>query len=437
MSNTLGKRLLKYLGAASALSVAVGAGLAGAQAAELKVMFQGDPYEITVITDVAKRFEAANPGTTVQLINTPHDAYNEKIGAAVSAGSLPDILQLDAPFLANYVWSGFLQPVGGLLDKALVDDMTASNVAQGTYPIDKELYAIGLTDSTVALYGSRKQLEELKIRIPTSVEDAWTRDEFEAALKTLSTAPGVKWPLDLFRSYGTKTEWITYAYEPILVSMGCDVIDRTSWKATGTLDGKACVDAATEMQGWVKQGWVVPQSAGQNQFYAEGRPAALAWGGHWFYAEASAKMGDDVVVMPLPKFGEKGVSPNGTWIWSVAKTASDPAAAGKFLSFMLQDPAYRDAYKAHAGFPGLKSFAAASPLYADKGAMAVAFEQAGKSAVARPPHPAYPTITLAFQNAMTNIFDGADPQAELSKAAKKIDDDILDNDGYEPFGKAE
>lgn len=141
--------------------------------------------------------------------------------------------------------------------------------------------------------------------------------------------------------------------------------------------------------------------------------------------------------MPLPKFGDKGVSPNGTWIWSVAKTASDPAAAGKFLSFMLQDPAYRDAYKEHAGFPGLKSFAAASPLYADKGAMAVAFEQATKSAVSRPPHPAYPTITLAFQNAMTNIFDGADPQEELSKAAKKIDDDILDNDGYQPFGKAE
>ncbi|WP_029074793.1 ABC transporter substrate-binding protein [Kaistia adipata] len=433
----MGKRLLKWLGTASVLGITVGAGLSGAQAAELKVMFQGEPSEIAVINDVAKRFEAANPGTTVQLINTPHDAYNEKVGAAVSAGSLPDIMQLDAPFLANYVWSGFLQPIAGLIDKALVDDMTESNVAQGTYPIDKELYAIGLTDSTVALYGSRKQLEELKIRIPTSVDDAWTREEFEAALKTLSTAPGVKWPLDLFRAYGTKTEWITYAYEPILVSMGCDVIDRASWKAIGTLDGKACVDAATEMQNWVKQGWVVPQSSGQNQFYAEGRPAALAWGGHWFYAEANAKMGDDVVVMPLPKFGGKSASPNGTWIWSVAKTASDPEAAGKFLSFMLQDPAYRETYKAHAGFPGLKSFAADSPLYADKGAMAVAFEQASKSAVPRPPHPAYPTITLAFQNAMTNIFDGADPQDELSKAAKKIDDDIVDNDGYEPFGQPE
>nr|WP_284316306.1 extracellular solute-binding protein [Labrys miyagiensis] len=398
------------------------------------MMFQGDPYEIQIIDDAAKRFEQANPGTTVELINTPHDAYNEKFGSAASSNSLADIVELDAPFLSNYVWSGYLQPISGLVDQALIDDMTPSNISQGTYLPDGKLYAIGLTDSTVALYGSRKQLEALKIRIPKSVADAWTRDEFEAALKTLADS-GVKWPIDLFRAYGTKTEWITYAYEPILVSMGCDVIDRKTWKAAGTLDGKTCVDAATLLQTWVKNNWVVPASAGQNQFYAEGRPAGLAWGGHWFYAEANAKMGDDVVVMPLPKFGQKNASPNGTWIYAISKTASDPALAGKFLSFMLNDPAYRDAYKAHSGFPGLKSFAAASPLYADKGAMAVAFEQATASAVPRPPHPGYPTITLAFQVAMANIFDGADAQTEFTKAAKKIDDDVVDNGGYSPFGQ--
>lgn len=431
----LGKRLLDTLRATTVLGAGL-AGLSAADAANLKMMFQGDPYEIKVITETAKRFEAANPGTTIELINTPHDAYNEKVGAAVSANALPDILELDAPFLANYVWSGFLQPIGPVLDKALVDDMTASNVSQGTYPPDKQLYAVGLTDSTVALYGSRKQLTALGIRIPTSVDDAWTKDEFVAALEKLAAAPGTKWPIDLFRSYGTKTEWITYAYEPILVSMGCDVIDRSTWRATGALDGKTCVEAATMLGDWVKKGWVVPQSAGGNQFYAEGRPAALAWGGHWFYAEAKAQMGDDVVVMPLPKFGEKSASPNGTWIYAISKTSSDPALAGKFLSFMLQDKDYRAQYAEHAGFPGLKSFAASSPLYAPGGAMAVAFEQAGKSAVPRPPHPAYPTITLAFQQAMNNIFDGADAQEELSKAAKKIDADIDDNDGYAPFGGA-
>lgn len=430
----MGKRLLSLLGAASALSLVAAANVSGAQAATLKLMFQGDPFEIGVINDTAKRFEEANPGTKIELVNTPHDAYNEKFGSMVSAKALPDILELDAPFLANYVWSGFLQPIGGLVDQKLIDDMTNSNISQGTYPPDKKLYAIGLTDSTVAMYASKKQLEALKIRIPKSVDDAWTKDEFEGAMKALA-ASGVKWPIDLFRAYGTKTEWIPYAYEPILVSAGCDLINRDSWKATGTLDSDACVKATQMMAGWVKNGWVVPQSAGANQFYAEGRPAGLAWGGHWVYAEASAKMGDDVLVLPLPKFGAKSASPNGTWIYAISKTTADPALAGKFLSFMLNDKAYRAGYKEHSGFPGLKSFGADSPLYADKGAMALAFEQASKSAVPRPPHPAYPTITLAFQVAMTNIFDGADAKAELSKAAKKIDDDIADNAGYAPFGK--
>lgn len=428
----IGNRLLRITAAGSIFALALGTAFS-TEAASIKLMFQGDPYEVSAINDVAKRFEAANPGTTIDLINTPHDAYNEKFGAMISANALPDIMELDAPFLANYVWSGYLQPLKGLVDDAVLSDMTPSNISQGTYPVDGKLYATGLSDSTVAIYASRKQLESLKIRIPTSVDDAWSREEFDDVLQKLA-ASGVKWPIDLFRSYGTKTEWITYAYEPALVSAGCDLVDRKSWKATGTLDSATCVAVAQELASWVKKGWVVPQSAGQNQFYAKERMAGLAWGGHWFYADAHAAMGDDLIVLPLPKFGSKSASPNGTWIYAISKTTQDPKLAGKFLSFMLSDQAYRAAYRDHSSFPGLKSFAAKSPLYAEKGAMAIAFQQASKSAVPRPPHPAYPTITLAFQIAMTNIFDGADAKTELSKAAKKIDADIEDNSGYPPFG---
>ena len=41
----------------------------------------------------------------------------------------------------------------------------------------------------------------------------------------------------------------------------------------------------------------------------------------------------------------------------------------------------------------------------------------------------------AAQVAINKILDGADPQTELTKAAKAIDADIADNDGYPPFGK--
>lgn len=427
----MGKRLLWSLVLSSVLSAS------WAQAAEktaIQVMHQGDPGFVAAYGKVAERFEAANPDVDIQFIYAPHDAYNEKFSAAVMAKQLPDVMELDAPFLANYVWSGYLQPIKPLIDKDLLDDMTESNVAQGTYPIDKDLYAIGLTNSSVVLYGNKKYLEAIGARIPKSVDDAWTREEFETYLEKLSKLDGVKWPIDTFRGYGIKTEWITYAYGPILQSAGCDLIDRKAWKSEGTLDSDACVDALAMMQKWVKNGWVVPQSAGTNQFFAEGNPAALALGGHWVYAEAAATMKDNIVVLPLPKFGAKGASPNGTWIWAITKTSKHPDIAAKFISFLLKDKEYRAYVASQSGYPGLKSFAAESPLYANGGPMAIAFEQASKTAVSRPPHPAYPTITSAFMQAVDEAFNGGDPKGALTSAAKKIDEDIEDNDGYPPFG---
>jgi multiple sugar transport system substrate-binding protein len=430
MHISLGKRLLSALAASAALVVMVD--VADAKTV-ITVMHQGDPGWVRAYGDVAKRFEEANPDVDIELIYAPHDAYNEKFSAAVMSKQLPDIMELDAPFLANYVWSGYLQPVKPLIDQDLLDDMTESNIAQGTYPIDKDLYAIGLTDSSVVLYGNKKYLEAIGARLPKGVDDAWTREEFEGYLEKLSKVEGVKWPIDTFRGYGIKTEWITYAYGPLLESAGCDLIDRKTWTASGTLDSDTCVKAMTMMQDWIKKGWVVPTSSGTNQFYAEGQPAALAMGGHWFYAEAEAAMKDNVVVMPLPKIGEKSVSPNGTWIWGISATAKNPQMAGKFMSFLLKDKEYRDYARSQSAFPGLKSFAAESPLYAKGGPLAVAFEQASKTAVARPPHPAYPTLTSSFMQAVDKIFNGADVKEALTASASKIDEDIEDNAGYPPF----
>ena len=58
-----------------------------------------------------------------------------------------------------------------------------------------------------------------------------------------------------------------------------------------------------------------------------------------------------------------------------------------------------------------------------------------KIAVVRPIHPAYPVISASFGKAVKNILDGAPVQAELQKAARTIDEDIEDNDGYPPFNQ--
>lgn len=398
---------------------------------KISVMFQATGAEGDSFKALFDRFTKAT-GIAVEPQFIPHDTYFEKFTANVAARRVADVMQLDAPFLANFVWNGYLSPLEGLIDPKVIADLTPSSVFQGTYPIDGRLYALGNADSTVLLYGSRKALKAAGVRIPTGLKDAWTKDEFDDALAKLAKVPGIKWPLDLFRAYGVKTEWATYAFQPVFESFGGRLIDPTTWKAKGALDSPESVAAALEIQSWVKKGYVVPASSGTNALYRDADKAALAWGGNWVWSDAYASMKDDLVAIPLPNFGKGVKSPNGTWIWAITKSSRNPKAAAKFLNFLATDPQFiKDSPGA---FPGLKSWAKAMPLYNDPRQMKVAFDQS-TVAVPRPVYPGYPVLTASFQTALDNILSGADPKTELSKAAAAIDQDGADHDGYPPFGQ--
>jgi multiple sugar transport system substrate-binding protein len=398
----------------------------------ISFMYQGTDRQQAAIKAAAEKF-TAQTGIKVELNYAPHDVYQEQLSGAIASKKVADIVELDAPFLANLVWSGVLSPIEQYLDADLVKDMTASNVSQCTYPIDNKLYAISHIDSTVLLYANKKYLAQIGARIPKSVEDAWTIEEFETYLAALSKIPEVKYPLDIMRAYGVKSEWGTYGFFSAFVSNGGGIIDSKTYNATGTLNGEKSVEVAKKFQTWVKNGWVVPASAGANLVFNEKREAAIAWCGNWFWAQAYPTLGDDLIALPLPNFGQGVKSPNGTWLYAISADAKKEAA-GKFISFMLKDEDFLKTAKEDGEYPGLKSWAATDPTYSDPNKMLIAAQQAN-TAVARPQHPAYPIITGSFMDAFASILDGADVQSSLDKAAKLIDDDIKDNDGYPPFGQ--
>ena len=400
---------------------------------KISVMFQQTGPGAEALKGLFDRFTKAT-GIKVEPQYVPHDTYFEKFTANVAAKRVADVMELDAPFLANFVWNGYLVPLQGMIAQKVIDDLTPSSVYQGTYPIDDRLYALGNTDSTVLLYGSKKLLKAAGVRIPTSIKDAWTKAEFNAALDKLAKVPGVKWPLDIYRAYGVKSEWATYAFQPVIESFGGKLIDLKTYRAAGALDSAESVAALTEIQGWVKKGYVVPASSGTNALYRDADKCALAWGGNWIWSEAYPIMKDDLVAIPLPNFGTGVKSPNGTWIWAMTKSSRNPKAAAKFLNFLATDKEYIKGCNAAGAFPGMKTWAAAMPIFTDPTKMKVAFDQSNV-AVPRPVYPGYPVLTASFMTALDNILSGADPKTELSKAAAAIDQDGADHDGYPPFGE--
>jgi len=386
-------------------------------------------------TQLEETFNAkySSQGTTLDVVPIP--SYNEAIQAATLANDLPDIIMLDGPNMASVAWAGTIQPIGDLIDPEIVADLLPAIKAQGTYGPAGEFYFVSPYDSGTILWGNKTLLEKAGVRIPTTVEDAWTRDEMRDALEKLAALPEVEWPLDVKMNYGAG-EWMTYGFSPLAQSNGGDLIDRTTWVAEGTINSAANVEALTELQTWNKNEWIVPASAGDNKFYGE-KTAALSWVGNWMWPAHREGLGDDLVLIPPPKFGDAGpVSANGGWGWAVPTSSTNLEDVKLFLNYAMSSEQVA-AYADTTGYvPSRTSAIPLSATYGAGGEGEIFAKLAECCAVVRPVHPAYPVITSAWSQAVVNILSGdVDVKAELDRAAQTIDQDIADNDGYPPFGE--
>lgn len=379
-----------------------------------------------------KDFNEKFAGQDVSLKIQPIPSYDDAIRAAWMSNDLPDVVMVDGPNMANYIWSGMLQPIGNMLDKEVIDQVLPGVIAQGTYSPDNKIYMLSQGDSSVLLWGNKQYLDKAGIVVPKKIEDAWDYDQFTEVLKKLSKVDGVKWPLDFKLGYGG--EWNTYGYYPFIKSAGGDIIDQKTWKADGTINSKETKSAINKMKSWIDNGYVVPATAGDNRFFGD-KTAALSWVGNWMWRSHSQALGDDLVLIPAPKFGERSYAPNGGWGWAVPSSSDNTKDITTFLNFVLSADQVAKWSTVTGYIPARRDSIKMTPMFAEGGKAEMLALQAQKIAVVRPVHPAYPVITSEFGKALKNIFEGADVDTALNRAAMAIDDDIEDNMNYPPFDK--
>lgn len=393
----------------------------------------GKGEEREVLDEQVTTFNTMQDEVYVNAVILPEGSYNEQVNSAALASDLPCLLDFDGPFLYNYAWAGYLIPLDDYVSKEMRDDFLPSIIDQGTYA--GQLYSLGTFDSGLSLWANKAYLEEAGIRIPTSIDDAWTMEEFMDALQKLKDLEQVEYPLDLKFNYGPGDEWNTYGFSPFIQAFGGDLIDRTDFQsADGILNGPETVEALEWFQSLVEDGYVNPSPAGDDSFYGS-KTAALAYVGHWMYGPHTQGLGEDAIVLPMPILGEKAVTGSGSWNWGITSNCKAPDAAFKFLNFLVDPDEILHMTNANGAVPARKSAIAKSELYAEGGLLNLFVQQLeGGVAVPRPQTPAYPTITNAFKEVIWNIIAGADVKTELDKAVRFIDQDILDNDGY-PFVK--
>jgi multiple sugar transport system substrate-binding protein len=380
----------------------------------------GQPGEQRTIEGQVARFNASQREVVVHLTCLPEGGYNAQVQAAAAAGDLPDLLEVDGPFLYRYAWQGVVRPLDGLLPEPVVIDLLPSIRDQGTY--QGLLYGVGTFDSGLGLWGDRRRLAAADAAIPADPEHAWTVDAFDRILDRLAGDDADGAVLDLKLNY--TGEWYTYAFSPVVQSAGADLINRASGEAANVLDSAASVAALRRVQGWLRHGRVDPNL--DDAAFTTGR-VALSWAGHWEYPRYHAALGDNLVLLPLPDFGDGSRTGQGSW------HSSHPDAAARFLTFLLRPEEVGAMAAANGAVPGTREAVAASPLYRQGGPLRLFVEQlTGGISVPRPRTPAYPVITAAFQRAFDDLRNGGNVREALNRAAATIDRDLADNLGYPP-----
>ncbi|UHD18582.1 sugar ABC transporter substrate-binding protein [Thiocapsa bogorovii] len=390
----------------------------------------GQESERSVLIDQVAQFNAREADVEVRLTLIPEGSYNAQVQAAAVAGGLPDLLELDGPFLYAYVWQGRLQPLDRLLPEGLRADLLPSIIEQGRY--HDRLWAFGTFDSGLGLYADRVQLEQADIRIP-DLNTPWDAAEFEDILERLATRDADGQVLDLKLNYAG--EWYTYGFSPLIQSAGGGLIDRSDVaRAEGVLDGPSSIGAMRRIQSWILRGRVDPNI--DDAAFAT-RRVALALGGHWNYPRYSGRLGEDLLLLPLPDLGHGPKTGQGSWCWAVTADSTQPDGAARFLAFLLEPDQILAMTAANGAVPATRRAIARSPLYRPGGPLDLFVEQLdGGYAVPRPPTPAYPVITAEFQKAFDRIRSGGEVQAALQRAARVIDLEIEDNQGYPLVGRA-
>jgi multiple sugar transport system substrate-binding protein len=393
---------------------------------------QGQKNEASALQNAVKSFNSSQNKIKVDLKLIPEKDYTKTI-TATDAADLPDVMEFDGPTMANFVYNKKLAPIDTYVSAKTLDNATPASKAQGE--VDGKHYGLGMFDSGLGVYGNKKLLDAAGVKYPKGLSDDWTAAQFTAALKALKAKDSDGKTLDLQETGGYANEWGTYGFAPIVWSAGGSLLK--DGKAEGALDTPAVVSALKTFQSW--KTYVDPNTDGNA--FAKGR-VALSWVGHWMYPAYSQALGDDLVVLPLPDFGNGPKTGQGSWAWGIGAATKNAKAAGAFLDTLLDDANVTAMTAANGAVPATKTALAKSELYKQGGPLQLFADQLAKPcgdsditqscvAVTRPVTAGYPVITSKFSEALNSIYGGADPKSALEKAARAIDQDFSDNAGYQ------
>ncbi|AKI97754.1 ABC transporter substrate-binding protein [Kosmotoga pacifica] len=152
--------------------------------------FSAVPNHEETLKEIAKAFEAQNPGIRVDLIFVPWSDYFLKLSTMFAGGTPPDAFEINYENFVEYAADGLLMPLDGLNESYRFKAAEVfSEKAYNAFSYQGKQYGFPESFSTVVLFYNKELFDEKGVEYP-SPDWSWI-DEFNAAVKLTDKEKGI------------------------------------------------------------------------------------------------------------------------------------------------------------------------------------------------------------------------------------------------------
>ncbi|MBE1878749.1 ABC transporter substrate-binding protein [Myceligenerans pegani] len=367
-------------------------------------------------------FEEQNPGVDVRTSYASFSDYWTARNTEAAGGALPDVIQMDVAYLAEYSLNGQVAP----LDEHLGETIDVSEIPESLLPsvqVDGQTTAIPTSTNTLGTLYNADTMDALGLDIPEDGPLSW--DDYDALLTDIAEAGAEEAEPVYGASNYTTVFWL---FQIWLAQQGKALFDG---------EGGLGFDEADLAEWWgraeplYESGAFVPQ---QQLDQIEGADAIglgvtaseTSWD-NFLVRFSEGAGGAEMVMVPPPADDpdERGLFLKASLMLSMASNTDHPEEAASFIDFIVNDPEVGEIFGMSRGVPA--SSAALEGWEAEGlDAQILEYEQSVQDYVSPAPPPAvgfgtmeaeFARIAEEIGHGAVTVDEGVDQWFELAEAA--------------------
>ncbi|MGC4389203.1 ABC transporter substrate-binding protein [Agrobacterium sp. M50-1] len=332
------------------------------------------PERTETLKGIVSKFEAANPGTKVEIISLPWSEAFQKFATMVSAGDIPDVMEMPDTWLSLYANNGMLESLEPYLAKWEHTAGLSERTLELGRDVKETAYMLPYGFYLRAMFYNKKLLEQAGVKEPPK-----TLDEFADASKKVGALPG-KYGYCLRGGPGGLNGWVMFG-----ASMAGSNEFFTK-DGTSTFDSPGWVKGLTYVIDLYKNGLAPKDSVnwGFNEIVAgfySGTCAFLDQDPDALIAIAQRMKPEDFGVMTMPKGPDGKTFPTiGFAGWSIMSASANKDLSWKLVE-TLEGPEGNIEWNKKTGALPVHKSAEKDPFYASEQFKGWFDELADKNAV--------------------------------------------------------